>query len=198
MKSGKGKGRGGCRGLAKRRRGNGGGCEIGLDCRQSDRERQARRSGLISLQGSTEKRVNGVAPLRHTAGTVLGVWVRVCACASLASPPRFLAGRIQTFCRGRTRRRVLAQPDLVVLTDNGHRPRHLLSLLSARFHSQAQGDRHRQRQRQTQRGEQGGHWHSGTCRRSNPSFFFLLPRLQLMGTTSVLVLRIEQPIMHCG
>lgn len=82
MKSGKGKGRGGCRGLAKRRRGNGGGCEIGLDCRQSDRERQARRSGLISLQGSTEKRVNGVAPLRHTAGTVLGVWVRVCVCVS--------------------------------------------------------------------------------------------------------------------
>lgn len=30
---------------------------------------------------------------------------------------------------------------------------------------------------------------------SNPSF---LSRLQLMGTTSVLVLKIELPIMHCG
>lgn len=59
MKSGKGKGRGGCCGLAKQRRGNGGGHEIGLDCREGDRERQARRSGLISLQGWPEKRVNG-------------------------------------------------------------------------------------------------------------------------------------------
>lgn len=80
MKSGKGKGRGGCRGLAKQRRGNGGGCEIGLDCRQSDRERQARRSGLISLQGWTEKRESMGWPHsdRGTAGTVLGWCVGVC------------------------------------------------------------------------------------------------------------------------
>ena len=80
MKSGKGKGRGGRCGLAKQRRGNGGGREIGLDCREGDRERQARRSGLISLQGWPENSVNGVAPLRALqALQALCMVVRVCA-----------------------------------------------------------------------------------------------------------------------
>lgn len=140
MKSGKGKGRGGCRGLAKRRRGNGGGCEIGLDCRQSDRERAGEKERLDLVAGVDREESQWGGPTqthcRHCAcGVCVGVWACVRVRLSLASPPRFLAGRIQTFCRGRTRRRVLAQPDLVVLTTDTGPGTSLLSLLSARFHS---------------------------------------------------------------
>lgn len=138
MKSGKGKGRGGCRGLAKRRRGNGGGCEIGLDCRQSDRERQARRSGLISLQGSTEKRVNGVAPLRRTAGTVLVVCVGVCACASLSGIASQVPGREDPDVLQGKDSKEGPSSTRFGSADYGHRPRYLLNELaelSARFHS---------------------------------------------------------------
>lgn len=59
---------------------------------------------MISLQGWADKRVNGVAPLQTLQALCLGGGcVCVCArvCVFLASPPRFLAGRIRTFLQGK-------------------------------------------------------------------------------------------------
>lgn len=73
---------------------------------------------MISLQGWADKRVNGVAPLQTLQALCLGggcAFVRACA----SSWPRLQGswqGGSGRFCRGRTQRRVLAQPDLVVLT----------------------------------------------------------------------------------
>jgi hypothetical protein len=85
MKSGKGKGRGGCRGLAKRRRGNGGGREIGLDWIAGRATGKGRREGaaLISAAGVARKESQwdgwptaGAAGAAGTAGTVLGLHAR--------------------------------------------------------------------------------------------------------------------------